>query len=77
MQAAERLFFKPNKGHKMIYCLRQEDNSFVPFNTLLYVGLHELGHIMTQEKDTKRHTHSKEFWQNFGLLLRTARNMGM
>jgi len=66
-----------NKGHKMVYCLRNKNSRFVPLNTLVYVGLHELAHIMTEELDTNKRTHSKEFWTNFGHLLQAAQNIGL
>ena len=36
-------------------------------NTLMYVAIHELGHLMT-----KSIGHTQEFWQNFKFLLQNA-----
>ena len=58
-----------NKGEKTIYCLRSRDdkNELVKLNTIMFVALHELAHTMT-----KSIGHTKEFWDNFRLLLRNA-----
>lgn len=36
-------------------------------NTLMFVALHELGHVMTEERG-----HTQNFWRNFGDILRIA-----
>ena len=58
-----------NKGEKTIYCLRSRDdkNELVKLNTIMFVALHELAHTMT-----KSIGHTKEFWDNFRILLRNA-----
>lgn len=58
--------YSVNKGEKIVVCLRsKEDNSFHDENTIFFVVLHELAHIMT-----KSIGHKKEFWDNFRYLLK-------
>ena len=40
-----------NKGEKIVFCLRAKDGSdkLVDINTITFVGIHELGHLMTKE----------------------------
>lgn len=63
-----------NKGEKIVMCLRNSANQQVhdDFNLLVFVGLHELGHIMSE---TTHHT--EEFWTNFRFLLRNAAEMDL
>lgn len=56
-----------NKGEKIVLCIRQKDQSFVDKNTILYVGIHELGHLMTEDVG-----HTQNFWDNFKRLLNEA-----
>lgn len=58
-----------NKGEKTVYCLRSRDdtNKLVKMNTMMFVALHELAHTMS-----KSIGHTKEFWDNFRILLRNA-----
>ena len=58
-----------NKGEKTVYCLRSRDdtNKLVKINTMMFVALHELAHTMS-----KSIGHTKEFWDNFRILLRNA-----
>ena len=63
-----------NKGEKIIFCLRSRDgkNKLVDLNTVMYVAIHELGHLMTEEVG-----HPPEFWNNFKLLLKEAVKLGL
>ena len=63
-----------NKGDKMVFCLRQHDTnkSMVDENTLMFVSLHELAHVMTISVG-----HEKEFWDNFKFLLKNAIKTGL
>lgn len=64
-----------NKGEKVVMCLRdysREKQLHNDFNLLVFVGLHELGHIMSVTVD-----HEQEFWDNFKFLLREAAEMDM
>jgi hypothetical protein len=64
-----------NKGEKVVMCLRdysREKQLHDDFNLLVFVGLHELGHIMSISIN-----HEKEFWDCFKFLLREAAEMNM
>ena len=52
--------YSVNKGEKIVMCLRQPDDTFVDENVLVYVAVHELGHLMTDEIG-----HTPKFWSNF------------
>ena len=59
-----------NKGEKIVLCLRNKnskDLKLVDINTMMYVTIHELSHLMTKSVG-----HKKEFWDNFKLLLEEA-----
>jgi len=58
-----------NKGSKIYMCIRERDenNRLIDENTLFFVALHELAHVMTVSIG-----HTKEFWSNFRFLLRHA-----
>jgi len=64
--------YSVNKGEKLILCIRQIDNTFVEQNVILYVAIHELGHIMTKEVG-----HTDKFWENFKILLEEAVTLGI
>lgn len=66
--------YSVNKGEKIIFCLRQknEEQSFVDENTITFVAIHELAHIMTLSIG-----HEPEFWNNFKILLREAVDLGI
>ena len=59
--------YSVNKGEKLIFCIRQKDQSFVQLNVILYVAIHELAHIMTVSIG-----HDNIFWENFKWLLKEA-----
>lgn len=61
------------KGKRIYLCLREKDSSdrFIDENTLFFVILHELAHVMT-----KSIGHTDEFWDNFRGLLRKAIKLG-
>jgi hypothetical protein len=64
--------YSVNKGERIVMCLRHKDNSFVDENVLVYVAVHELGHLMTDEIG-----HTDRFWANFKLLLQQAIDLGL
>lgn len=64
--------YSVNKGEKIILCIRQKDKTFVEKNTIMYVAVHELGHLMTSEIG-----HTKSFWDNFKFLLNEAIEIGI
>ena len=61
--------YSVNKGEKIVFCIRQKDEeeSLVDENTLAFVSIHELSHIMTKSVG-----HTPEFWDNFKRLLKVA-----
>lgn len=63
-----------NKGEKIIFCLRSRDGNdkLIDLNTVMYVAIHELGHLMTEEVG-----HPPAFWKNFRILLKEAVDMGL
>jgi len=62
-----------NKGDAIIFCLRQRNDKeeLVDYNTMMFVAIHELGHVCS-----KTVGHNKEFWTNFKWLLGIAENEG-
>ena len=58
--------YSVNKGEKLVVCMRsKDDNTFHDENTIFFVVLHELAHIMS-----KSIGHNDEFWNNFRYLLK-------
>ena len=58
-----------NKGEKIALCIRKEEDSniFEDENTIIFVAIHELSHIMTESVG-----HETEFWDNMAFLLEKA-----
>ena len=55
-----------NKGDKIVFCLRSKENDkLVDYNTMMFVAIHELAHLMT-----KSIGHTTEFWDNMRFLLK-------
>lgn len=63
-----------NKGEKILLCLREksDDVIFEDDNTIIFVVIHELAHLMT-----KSIGHTDEFWDNMRYLLEGARKVGI
>lgn len=64
-----------NKGESIHMCLRQRDGadeSLVDENVMMFVALHEFGHVCTESVG-----HEPEFWNNFGWLLKEAEGMNL
>lgn len=61
--------YSENKGEKIVVCLRQKNVSypFVDINTIMFVILHEMAHLMTTTMG-----HTAEFWANFRRILQDA-----
>lgn len=60
--------YSVNKGEKIVLCLRdKKTDKLIKLNTLMFVSLHELAHVMT-----KSIGHTDEFWDNFRYLLKEA-----
>ena len=63
--------YSENKGEKIAFCLnkkKQENDTLIDENTLMFVAIHELAHVMT-----KSIGHKSEFWTNFKFLLENAK----
>ena len=62
-----------NKGEELSICIRDEDTEkFIDNNTILFVAIHELSHIMTDEMG-----HTKLFWENMKYLLEEASSLNI
>lgn len=61
--------YSVNKGDKIVLCLRSRDKheKLIDINTLTFVAIHELAHVMTISIG-----HNDEFWDNFRFLLNNA-----
>ena len=60
--------YSVNKGEQLALCLREKDtNRFIDINTIIFVAIHELSHIMTKEVG-----HTPQFWKNMKFLLEQA-----
>jgi len=66
--------YSENKGEKLAFCTTttKEGSKLIDENTLTFVAIHELGHVMTESVG-----HTKEFWQNFKFLLKNAAKIGI
>ena len=66
--------YSENKGEKIAFCLNKTKggNELIDLNTLTFVAIHELSHVMT-----KSIGHKQEFWQNFKFLLENATTAGI
>ena len=68
--------YSENKGQKIVVCLRDKTNApsypLVPQNTVMFVMLHEMAHLMTETIG-----HTQEFWINFKRILGDAVQLGI
>ena len=73
LPSSELTAYSENKGESIAFCLNKRrknmntTSNFVDINTLTFVAIHELGHVMS-----KTLGHNDEFWQNFKFLLENA-----
>lgn len=74
LPTSELTAFSENKGEKIAFCLNttKQGDKLIDINTLTFVALHELSHIMTESIG-----HKQEFWQNFKFLLQNAKEAGI
>ena len=58
-----------NKGEKIVFCIRSKDglNTLVDLNTMMFVAIHEAGHLMTESVG-----HDQSFWDNMRFLLQES-----
>jgi hypothetical protein len=66
--------YSENKGEKIAFCLNTTKNGdkLIDINTLTFVAIHELAHLMT-----KTIGHKQEFWENFKFLLINAKEINI
>jgi predicted metal-dependent hydrolase len=65
--------YSVNKGEKISVCIRSvDDESFIDDNTILFVVIHELSHVMTEEVG-----HTPLFWDNMRYLLEEGEKVGI
>jgi hypothetical protein len=74
LPTSELTAYSENKGEKIAFCLNttKSGNKLIDINTLTFVALHELSHIMTESVG-----HKQDFWQNFKFLLGNAKEAGI
>jgi hypothetical protein len=65
--------YSVNKGEELSLCIREKDSEkFIDENTIIFVAIHELSHIMTHETG-----HTPLFWDNMKYLLEKASSQGI
>jgi hypothetical protein len=66
--------YSVNKGEKIVFCIRAKDEkeSLEDINTMMFVAIHELAHIMTISVG-----HTDEFWDNMKYLLEKGIKIGV
>lgn len=69
LPTSEYTAYSENKGSKLAFCLRKkkEEYKLIDINTLTFVAIHELSHLMTESIG-----HKTDFWNNFKFLLQQA-----
>jgi hypothetical protein len=75
LPTSEYTAYTENKGEKLAFCLnknKNNNNNLIDQNTLMFVAIHEIAHIMTLSVG-----HTEEFWQNFKFLLENAVQLGI
>ena len=70
LPTSELTAYSENKGEKIALCLNTTKigDTLIDANTLLFVAIHELSHIMTESIG-----HKHDFWQNFKFMLENAK----
>ncbi len=62
-----------NKGQELSICVRDKgSNAFIDPNTVMFVALHELAHVMSVSTG-----HTPEFWANMKYLLECGSDIGV
>jgi hypothetical protein len=71
---ADSTSYSENKGEKIVVCLRDKEppHRFVEINTVMFVVLHEMAHLMTTTTG-----HTPEFWTNFKKILQDGVSVGI
>lgn len=70
LPTSELTAYSENKGEKIAFCLNttKKGDKLIDIDTLTFVAIHELSHIMTISIG-----HKQDFWQNFKFLLENAK----
>jgi hypothetical protein len=70
LPTSELTAYSENKGEKIAFCLNTTKNGdkLIDLDTLTFVAIHELSHIMTTSIG-----HKQDFWENFKFLLINAK----
>ena len=70
LPTSELTAYSENKGEKLAFCLNttKTGDKLIDIDTLTFVAIHELSHIMTTSIG-----HKQDFWQNFKYLLENAK----
>ena len=74
LPTSELTAYSENKGEKLAFCLNRTKNgaNLIDLNTLTFVAIHEMAHIMTKSVG-----HKQDFWKNFKFLLENAKDDGI
>lgn len=66
--------YSVDKGRRLVLCIRQKNtlNTFVDYNSLIYVVCHEISHIALTDIG-----HTPRFWEFFRFILREAIEIGI
>jgi hypothetical protein len=65
--------YSVNKGEELSICLRNvTDDTFISTNLVIFVSIHELAHVMTDEVG-----HTPKFWDNMKFLLERGEQIGI
>ena len=74
LPTSEHTAYSENKGEKIAFCIQKHkgQSKLIDENTLFFVAMHEMAHIMTVSIG-----HTEEFWSNFKLLIEEGVNAGL
>ncbi len=75
LPTSQHTAYSENKGEKIAFCLnreKEENEQLIDENTLTFVAIHELSHVMTESIG-----HDDAFWSNFKFLLENAKKAGI
>jgi hypothetical protein len=74
LPTSEFTAYSENKGEKLAFCLNKKKHGtkLIDLNTLTFVAIHELAHVMTESEG-----HKQDFWKNFKFLLEQAKEAGI
>lgn len=74
LPTSEHTAYSEDKGKKIAFCLRKKktEPELIDVNTLTFVAIHELSHLMTRTIG-----HKSDFWDHFKLLLKNAVEIGI